>query len=80
MVDFRIPFAPRPIRACRFGSAPFSRSGSRILQSAPSQPMRRTRDMPIHSLGSMEARVVYRRRTAPFGATPLYCVCRNSFV
>jgi hypothetical protein len=45
MVDFRTPFAPLSMRACRFGSAPLSRSGSRILQSAPSQPMRRTRDI-----------------------------------
>src|SRR5437588_1933374 len=45
MVDFSTPFAPRSMSACRFGNAPASRSGSRMRQSAPSHPMRRTRDI-----------------------------------
>jgi hypothetical protein len=42
-VDISVPLAPLRISAARFGRIPASNIGSRILQSAPSQPMRRTR-------------------------------------
>src|SRR5438093_4689716 len=44
MVEVSVARPPRAISAARLGRRPRSRSGSRMRQSAPSQPMRRTRE------------------------------------
>src|SRR6266540_205794 len=62
MVERNTPFAPRSMSAWRLGRAPASRSGSRIRQSAPSQPISRTRDM---SGLQVRRSVVAARRARP---------------
>ncbi len=58
-VDFSTPRAPRSMRDRRLGRIPASSMGSRMRQSAPSQPISSTRDISLP-----------REPAAPDGAGP----------